>query len=139
MSIPMDPNKPKSERQLKVEQQILGLAQDFFQRESSGLSLMTVTRCEVSPDMRQGTIYITVLPVDKEDSALHFAKRMRGDLRTYVMKHMPVKVIPFFEIEIDYGEKNRQHVDELLRQEKQSNKEYREKHGTPTEDTEKKD
>lgn len=114
----MDPNKPKSERQLKVEQQVLGLAQDFFQRESSGLSLMTVTRCDISADMRHGTIFITVLPVDKEDAALNFAKRMRSDLRHYVMKHMPVKVIPFFEIEIDYGEKNRQHVDELLREEK---------------------
>ena len=32
-----------------------------------------------------------------------------------LMKRLPVKVIPFFEIEIDYGEKNRIHVEELLR------------------------
>jgi hypothetical protein len=34
------------------------------------------------------------------------------------MKRLPVKVIPFFEVEIDYGEKNRLHVDELLRKDK---------------------
>lgn len=89
---------------------------------------MTITRCEVSPDMRQGTIYMTVLPVEKEQAALDFARRMRTDMRRYVMKRLPVKVIPFFEIEIDYGEKNRQHIDELLRNEKFANKEYQEKH-----------
>lgn len=124
----MDPNKPKSERILKVEQEILGLVQDFFQRESSGLSLITVTRVDISSDMHNGTVFITVLPVDKEDAAINFAKRMRTDMRKYVMKRLPIKVIPFFEVEIDYGEKNRQHIDEILRKEKQSTKEYQEKH-----------
>lgn len=114
----MNIGAPKTERQLKVEQQILALAQDFFQRESSGLSLITVTRTEVSRDMKHGTIFITVLPEDKEEAAINFAKRMRGDLRGYVMKRLPVRVIPFFEIELDYGEKNRIHVDELLRKDK---------------------
>lgn len=124
----MDPNKPKSERVLKVEQEVLGLVQDFFQRESSGLSLITVTRVDISADMHNGTVFITVLPVDKEDAAINFAKRMRTDMRKYVMKRLPIKVIPFFEVEIDYGEKNRQHIDEILRKEKLSAKEYQEKH-----------
>lgn len=129
------PEKAPSQRQTKVSLEILALVQDFFQRESSGLSLMTITRCEVSPDMRQGTIYMTVLPVEKEQAALDFARRMRTDMRKYVMKHLPVKVIPFFEIEIDYGEKNRQHIDELLRKEKLVNDEYQKKHGTKVEET----
>ena len=116
-------DKGPSQRQTKVSLEILSLVQDFFQRESSGLSLMTITRCEVSPDMRQGTIYMTVLPVDKEQAALDFARRMRTEMRKYVMKRLPVKVIPFFEVEIDYGEKNRQHIDELLRNEKIKDKE----------------
>lgn len=114
----MNADIPKTERQLKVEQQILGITQDFFQKESSGLSLITVTRTEISRDMRNGTIFITVLPESKEEAAIHFAKRMRSELRHYVMKRLPVRVIPFFEVEIDYGEKNRQHIDELLRKEK---------------------
>ncbi len=114
----MNVDKPKTERQLKVEQQVLGIAQDFFQRESSGLSLITVTRCEIGRDMRNGTIFITVLPESKEEAAIHFAKRMRSELRHYVMKRLPVRVIPFLEVEIDYGEKNRLHVDELLRKDK---------------------
>lgn len=117
----MDANIPKSQRQLQVEQQVLGIAQDFFQRESSGASLITVTRAEISRDMKNGTIFITVLPENKEEAAINFAKRMRSELRHYVMKRLPVKVIPFFETEIDYGEKNRLHVDELLRKDKAMN------------------
>jgi ribosome-binding factor A len=120
----MDPNIPKSERQQKVEQQILALAQDFFQRESSGLSMITVTRTDVSRDLRNGTIFITVLPEDKEVPAINFAKRMRGEMRHYIMKRLPIKVIPFFEVEIDYGEKNRIHVDELLRKDKLAHNAY---------------
>lgn len=123
----MDANIPKSQRQLQVEQQVLGITQDFFQRESSGASMITVTRTEVSRDMKHGTIFITVLPENKEDAAINFAKRMRSELRHFVMKRLPVKVIPFFEVEIDFGEKNRLHVDELLRKEKQANEAYQAK------------
>lgn len=118
----LDANKPQTKRQMQVGLEILAIAQDFFQRESSGASLITVTRAEVSADMKHGTIFITVLPESKEASALDFAKRMRSELRHTVMKRLPVKVIPFFEIEIDYGEKNRVHIDELLRKSKTENK-----------------
>ena len=118
----MDANIPKSQRQLQVEQQVLGITQDFFQRESSGASMITVTRTEVSRDMKNGTVFISVLPENKEEAAINFAKRMRSELRHFVMKRLPVKVIPFFEVEIDYGEKNRLHIDELLRKEKAEGK-----------------
>lgn len=120
----MDANIPKSQRQLQVEQQVLGIAQDFFQRESSGASMITVTRTEISRDMKHGTIFITVLPENKEEAAINFAKRMRSEMRHFVMKRLPVKVIPFFEVEIDYGEKNRLHVDELLRKDKAAHQAY---------------
>lgn len=120
----MDANIPKSQRQLQVEQQVLGITQDFFQRESSGASMITVTRTEISRDMKHGTIFITVLPENKEEAAINFAKRMRSEMRHFVMKRLPVKVIPFFEVEIDYGEKNRLHVDELLRKDKLTHQAY---------------
>lgn len=122
----MDVNKGPTKRQIQLALEIRGIAQDFFQRESSGASLITVTRAEISADMKHGTIFITTIPESKEQAALDFAKRMRSELRHTVMKRLPVKVIPFFEIEIDYGEKNRIHVDELLRKDKEAQKKYEE-------------
>jgi ribosome-binding factor A len=120
----MNLTKTPSKRQTQISLEILAIAQDFFQRESSGASMITITRSEVSADMKHGTLFITVLPENKEEAAINFAKRMRSELRHYVMKRLPVKVIPFFEVEIDYGEKNRLHVDSLLRQDKLANEAY---------------
>lgn len=120
----MDIAKPPTKRQTQISLEILSIAQDFFQRESSGASLITVTRCEVSADMKYSTLFITAIPEEKEPAALDFAKRMRSELRHKVMKRLPVKVIPFFEVEIDYGEKNRLHVESLLRKDKEANAAY---------------
>src|SRR3989344_2604948 len=103
-----------SQRTDKVANILKELSANFLERENNGTSLITVTRADVSPDLKRGTIYITVLPDDKEKTALEFAKRKRGELRESIKKNMTTKVIPFIEIEIDQGEKNRQKIDELL-------------------------
>jgi ribosome-binding factor A len=119
----MQTEREPSKRQVQVALMIRSIAQDFFQRESSGASLITVTNAEVSPDMRHATIRFTVLPESKEAAALDFAKRMRTDLRKTIMKKMQMKVIPFVEVEIDYGDKNRQHITEILLKEKRAQEE----------------
>lgn len=101
-------------RQEKVAEQLRQYAADFLERESNRTSLITVTRCSVSPDLKNATIYMTVLPKDKEDAALDFAKRKRADLRTYVKKYLRLKQLPFFDVELDLGERNRQKIDDLL-------------------------
>ncbi|GEM_PF-148229 len=114
----MHPERPHSKRQIQVGLELRSIAQDFFQRESSGMSLITVTDAEISPDLRQATVLITVLPENKEQAALDFAKRMRTDLRTAIKERLQIKTIPFVEVEIDHGEKHRRHIDDLLRQDK---------------------
>ncbi len=104
------------QRNEKVANFIKELSAQFLEHESNGTSLITVTSCNVSPDLKQGKIFITVLPDKKEHDALDFAKRKRGDLREYIKKNMKTKVVPFIDIEIDQGEKNRQRIDELLRE-----------------------
>ena len=87
----------------------------FLAREDNKTSLITVTSATVSPDLKRATIYITVLPDSKEKLALEFVKRKRRELREFLKKNMTTKIIPFIDITIDLGEKNRQKIDELLR------------------------
>ena len=103
------------ERNEKVAIHIKELAALFLGRENNRTSLITVTGANCSPDMKKATIFITVLPSDKEDNALQFVKRQRGDLREFLKKNLPIKTIPFIDVAIDLGEKNRQKIDELLR------------------------
>ncbi len=103
------------QRNEKIANFIKELAANFLGRENNKTSLITVTSCNTSPDLKRATIFITVLPISKEHAALDFAKRKRPELRDYLKKNMETKIIPFIDIEIDRGEKNRQRIDELLR------------------------
>ena len=102
-------------RHIQIEETIAHHAANFLARESTTNALLTVTHAELADDLKNATIFLTVLPEKEEVSALKLAKRLRSDLREYVRKNSFLHPIPFFEFEIDYGEKNRQRVDELTR------------------------
>ncbi len=102
-------------RNEKVANLIKEKVAEFLCKENNKTSLITVTSANTSPDLKRATIFITVLPEDKEKTALLFAKRKRKEIRKFLRKHMVTKIIPFIDIQIDRGEKNRQKIDELLR------------------------
>jgi len=104
-----------TQRNEKLANLIKELSAQFLNRENNRTSLITVTSCTTSPDLKRATIFVTVLPDSKEHDALDFAKRKRAELRDYLKKKYEIKIIPFIDIQIDLGEKNRQKIDELLR------------------------
>jgi len=105
-----------AERQGKLSNLLKKLAADFLQEESSGKSMITVTNCIVSDNMKTAEILLTILPEEEEVSALNFAKRKRKDFKKYIKSNARLKYIPFIDFEIDKGEKSRQRIDELLRE-----------------------
>jgi len=104
-----------SRRQIQVAETLAHLAADFFARESNGQSLVTVTRADVSPDLKNVTVFFTVIPEEFQDKALKFAKRNRTEFRDYVKSNSQMKFLPTFDFEVDFGELNRQRIDELTR------------------------
>jgi ribosome-binding factor A len=104
-----------SRRQTQLAETIAHHAADFLERESNRESLLTVTHADISPDLKNATVYFSVLPETMEQSALQFAKRVRTDFREYLKTKAILKFLPTVDFAIDYGEKNRQSVDEALR------------------------
>ena len=109
-------------RHIQVAESIAHLAGEFFARNpptggASG-SLVTVTRAELSDDFKSVLVLLSILPQAEEQAALKFAKRARSDFREYVKVHSFFHPVPTIDFEIDYGEKNRQRVDELTRKNK---------------------
>ncbi|MBI3888804.1 ribosome-binding factor A [Candidatus Nomurabacteria bacterium] len=104
-----------NQRNEKVANNIKELTAQYLGRENNKSSLITVTGCTVSPDLKRATIFITVLPDSKQDAALFFVKRNLKDVREFLKENLAIKIIPFLDVEIDLGEKNRQKIDELLR------------------------
>lgn len=103
-------------RNEKIAQMIKEYSAKFLGAENNRTSLITVTSSSTSSDGKRSIIFITVLPDNKEQEALNFAKRKRKELREYLKKNIKTKIIPFIDIQIDKGEKNRQKIDELLRE-----------------------
>jgi ribosome-binding factor A len=100
-------------RDEKLKDQIRKWAADFLQRESSRVSLITVTDVKLSTDAKEATILFTVLPEDKADAALEFARRQLSDFREFINKKVKAGRMPFFHFDIDRGEKHRQRIDEI--------------------------
>ncbi len=100
-------------RQEKVNEEIRRYAAETLLRTSTGGSLITITRAEVSPDLKKGIIYITTIPKDKETAALHFVERQLGEIRKVLGQKMKIRALPYLSVAIDIGEQNRQRIDEL--------------------------
>lgn len=97
----------------KLKEMLRELAAEFFSRTSNRLSMITITDVEILSRGGKAVILMTVLPESMEESALEFAHRQLSDLREYVKEKSRIGRIPFFEVRIDTGEKNRQRIDKI--------------------------
>lgn len=101
-------------RNEKIKNRVKELSALFIEREAGPTSMITVTQVELSPDNKNAKILISVLPKEKEKAAYGFIKRNLKDLRKYISRELKINPIPFLDVQIDEGEKNRQRIDELL-------------------------
>jgi len=97
----------------KLKEVLRELAAQYFSRESNRQSLITITDVDVYARGSRARILMSVLPVDKEDDAVNFAHRQLTDFKQFVMNNSRIGRVPFFEVGIDIGEKNRQKMDEI--------------------------
>ncbi len=116
----MDNKDNRGGRRLRVAENLMHLAAEFFRVESNHQSLITITKADLAPNFSESTIYFTVLPQSMEEHALNFAKRKRKEFKQYIKKHTSMRRIPFFDFAIDVGEKHRQRIDEISSEIKES-------------------
>lgn len=103
-------------REEKIENRIKELAASFIEQEAQNTSLITVTRVILESRNKYAKIMISVMPREKENAAYGFIKRNLGDMRKFIKSQLKINPIPYLDVEIDEGEKNRQRIDELLRE-----------------------
>ncbi len=99
----------------KIGEILHRLAAEFVREESTNTSLITITRVELTPAGKDATIYFTTLPDSQQDTAEKFLERKTVEFKHYVHEHSRIGMIPFLKFKIDYGERNRQRLDELSR------------------------
>lgn len=104
-----------SDRHLRVESLIREIVAKYISQEANTNPLITITRVSISPDYHKATVFFTTIPKEKENDALIFMKRNGKEMRTFVKKNSNSKIIPFLEFMVDYGERHRQDIDEVVR------------------------
>jgi len=104
-----------SKKEEQTKEELMHLAGQFLAREAGRQSLITVTRAEMSPDLKYVTIFISVFPESAEKAALDFCKRERTTFRDFVKEKSALHFPPTIDFEIDIGEKNRQRIDDLTK------------------------
>lgn len=100
-------------RDEKLKEVLRELAAEFFSRVSNRQSMITVTDVETYARGSRAKILVTVLPADAEEGAVSFMHRQLSEFREFVMERARLMRVPYFEVGIDKGEKNRQRIDEI--------------------------
>jgi len=101
-------NRTETARQL-----LRNATAEFLAREAGPQSLITVTRADIADNFGEATIYLSVLPEEKEQAALDFVNRSVVELKAFLKSRTKLPRTPHIEFAIDRGEKNRQRLDQL--------------------------
>ncbi len=106
--------KRRLEKQLK--QTISDIIRNRLKYES--LKLLSVTRVELTPDMKMGTVYVSHMEKDEEtrQEAIKFLRRKEKKIRAIVTKALPLKVIPEFRFREDTSLKEAARVNEIMKE-----------------------
>lgn len=101
----------------KVAEVLHRLAAEFVRDNTSPASLLTITRVELSPSGKNARIYFTTIPESQEATALKFLVRKGAEFKRYTRDKSRLGMLPRLDFVIDYGERNRQRLDELSAEE----------------------
>jgi ribosome-binding factor A len=94
---------------------LLHLAAQYIAEEAGRGTLITPTRVEYASDRKNATIYVSVFPDGQDEHALQFLIRHQNPFRDFLKKESRFSILPRVRFAIDYGEKNRQHIDDISR------------------------
>lgn len=104
------------DRQDRATSILKELVATYIRQEANTDPLITVTNISLSPDSKRATVMVTTIPDNREQDAIVWLTRHGSDLRDYLKKHGRIKRIPHLDFSIDYGERHRQHIDEIAKE-----------------------
>ena len=105
-----------SRRQNKVAEEIAHKAGVFLALYvRAGGALITVTRADIAPDLKNVTIFVSILPKSREEEMMKTLKRLRTDFHEYLKDKTVLRNVPTVDFVLDIGELNRQRIDALTK------------------------
>lgn len=87
------------------------------------IGFITVTDVELSDDLRQAKVFISVLKAEDRALTLQILNDAKGFIRGEIAKRLRIKIIPTFEFVFDESIERGARIDELLRKIKKTSEE----------------
>jgi len=85
--------------------------------------LITVTKVDCSPDLKNAKVFVSILPDKLFGTALSSLRKHSSSLHTYLKKTIRIRKVPRISWEIDPTEKHASVIDRLLDQIKKEEEE----------------
>ena len=79
-------------------------------------SLISVAEVTVSPDLKNATAYLSVLPENKTGTALEVVRKFTEHIQRKINTKLKMKIIPRIHWEVDERAKKYQAIDEALQE-----------------------
>ncbi|MFK7760478.1 MAG: 30S ribosome-binding factor RbfA [Phycisphaerales bacterium] len=104
----------------RAQQISSNLQRELQKRISKGFNdprirgLITVTKVELTDDLKNSKAYISVLPEERAELTMHGLKAASGRIRRDVMERIHIKEMPTMRFEYDHGMREQQIITELL-------------------------
>jgi ribosome-binding factor A len=107
-----------SRRQERVAKRVMQeLVEAFRNLKNVSLGFITVTNCEMSPDLRHAKVFVSVFGTDEEkESTLRSLKGNAHKLRGMIGRPLGLKVIPDLHFEFDESLATADRISRLIRE-----------------------
>ena len=105
--------EPMSIRQQKIESQVRRLVSEAILRDLSDpriRGLLSVTRVQVSPDLREARVYISILSDRSESTVMSGLLSARGVIQKHVANGMKIRYAPRLSFLLDESLKRQAEV-----------------------------
>lgn len=76
--------------------------------------LITVTKVELTDDLKNAKAYISVMPAERGELTMHGLQAALKRIRRDVMDRLHLKEMPSLKLEYDHGMREQQKISELL-------------------------
>lgn len=111
-----------SRRQERVAKRVMQeLVEAFRNLKNADLGFITVTRCEISPDLRHAKVFVSVWGTeDRRERTLEVLKHNASRLKGMIGRPLGTKVVPSLHFEFDETIANADSMSRLIRDARQT-------------------
>lgn len=93
------------------------LAQEIEELDDGDLELVTITGVSITPDLRHGDVFISVLgDVSRKEIALRALEKYKGKLKKRLGEEVRIKYMPDIHFKVDPSIEEGQKIETLIKQ-----------------------